>query len=137
MTNTGRLVRRVIFLLILFIVSIAVKHFVLSGMYLTKLQGAPALAASVAPSIATSDSKNIPIAGKDFKIVSANYFNNKQWAVVTVATIPDNNLATLVLENINGAYTVVLGPGTVFSTSVTQSMPPDVATYLINKGLIP
>ena len=137
MTNTRQLARRVILVLVLFVVSVLVKHVVLNGLYLTKLQSAPALAASIAPSIITSGSKNLPIAGKDFKVLSTNYFDNKQWAVVTVATIPDNNSATLVLENINGVYTVVLGPGTVFSTSVTQSMPSDVVAYLVYEGLIP
>jgi hypothetical protein len=131
-----QLFKKVLFILILFLVSIAARHILLGGVYLSKLNTAPPLAASIAPSIVTHGSTSLPQAGKDFKILSSQYFDNKQWAIVSVSSGPDTDTAFLVMERLGGVYTVVLGPGTFFSSDVTQSMPPDVAAYLTGQGLI-
>lgn len=135
--NAKQAFTRILFLLILLVASLFAKHVILGGMYLTSLKAAPPLAGSIAPSLASAGSKNtLPQAGKDFKILKVNYFDNQQWAVVLVAHIPDMNSATLLLQKLNGVYAVVLGPGTTFPASTAQSMPSDVAAYLMSKGLL-
>lgn len=127
---------KILFVLILFLVSVTARHIILGGTYLSKLNTAPPLAASIAPTIVTHGSTNLPESGIDFKILSSQYFDNKQWVVVSIASGPDTDTAFLVMERLSGVYTVVLGPGTFFSSDVTQSMPSDVAAYLTSKGLI-
>lgn len=135
--DTRRVVVALAILLLLFVSSVGIRHLVLGNTFLTTLSKAPPLANALAPSLASpSKKKSLPLANKDFRIISTNYFDNQQWVVATVTHIPDGNGATLVLRNINGIYTVVLGPGTQFSPSVAESLPPDVATYLTSKGLL-
>ena len=131
-----QLFRRTLLLVALFVVSLVIRQVLLGGVGLTSLGAASPLAAAVAPSIASSGSSSLPEVGKDFKILSSQSFDSAQWAVVSVAHIPDMNRTTLVVEKLNGVDTVVLGPGTSFSSTVLRSIPVDVANYLISKGLI-
>ena len=134
--NAARIAKKVLFVIALFIVSLAIKYIILDGVGVTRLQTGPPLAGSIAPSLAPANSKSIPVVGENFKILSTRYFDDKQWAVASVASLPDMDLAILVLEKIDGVYTVVLGPGTSFPSSAAQSMPADVAVYLQSRGLI-
>jgi hypothetical protein len=127
----------VLFLVVLIAISVVSKNIILNGVPQTKLQVAPPLAGTLSQSLITYKSKDVlPVIGKDFTIQSTQYFNNQQWAVVLVSSVPDNNNAILVLEKLNGNYQVVLGPGTSFSTTDIQTMPSNVISYLTSKGLV-
>jgi hypothetical protein len=134
--NTRQLSMRLALIVILFAVAFGTKQLILHGVDQTKLHSAPALAGLIAPSLLSNKSKNLPVNGKDFTILSSQYFENKQWVVVSVESKQNKSTAFLVIEKINDVYTVVLGPGTFFPNDVTQSMPADVASYLVNKGLV-
>ena len=135
--NGTSLARRFLILAMLLIASYGAQYLILGGLPVTQLGKAPALAGSVAPSLATSanGSTDIPQAGKDFKVLDSQYFDSGRWAVVSVEK-PSAGKAYLVLKKITGVYTVVLGPGTSFSTDTTRTMPPDVAEYLLKQGVI-
>jgi hypothetical protein len=122
---------------LLIVISTIFKNVILGGTPQTKLSTAPPLAGTISQSIITPQSNGIlPVIGKNFNITSTHYFDNQQWVVVSVSTIPDNNGAVLVLQKLNGSYQVVLGPGTLFSSSDVQSMPASVIDYLTNRGLV-
>lgn len=121
------------FFVALLVMCLVIKHRLLNNY--VSLNTAPALAAEVAPSVGSSSIKGLPIPNKDFKIVQSKYFDNNKWAVAAIK-VPKTDTATVVLEDINGVYTVVLGPGTAFSSDVVQEMPSSVAAYLISQGLI-
>jgi hypothetical protein len=131
-----KIFRNILVLLGVFIISLIVKQIILNGVPLLSLSKAPSLASSVAPYLTTPGANNFPVYGKDFKLISSHYFDDNQWAVVTVAHLPDNNLASLVIHRINGIYMVVLGPGTSFDGSAAESMPADVGAYLSSRGLL-
>jgi hypothetical protein len=127
-----------LFLLFLILVSNFSKGVVLDGVNKTSLRTTSSnITGSVSQSLVTPQSKGIlPAVGKNFKVLRATYFNNKQWVVVVVSGIPDNDNAVLILQELNGVYRVVLGPGTLFPSSSVQSMPLDVVNYLVNQGLV-
>jgi hypothetical protein len=134
-TYAPRLTRLLLFVVFLLVVSLFAKTSILRGAHMVSLQSAPALAASVAPSLAQSDSKGVPVPEKDFEITGSAYFDNKDWVVVNIQSLPDKNPAVVVMEKINGVYTVVLGPGASFSSTTTLSMPQDLANYMKKQGL--
>jgi hypothetical protein len=118
------------------IAALVYRDVILGGITQTTYNPVPPLAGSISLSLINSGSSNIPQAGKDFKITNTKYFDNKKWVVVSITQLPKMNPATVLLEDINGLYIVVLGPGTLFSPSIAQSLPSDVTKYFINQGLI-
>lgn len=132
--NIKTLLGRFVFVAILFLISLLVRHLLLAN-YVT-LGAAPPLAAEVSSSLASSSSTNtLPTPNKDFKIVASKYFVNNEWVVVAIKS-PGTDTASEVLEKINGVYAVVLGPGTEFSSDDITEMPAEVSAYLISQGLV-
>lgn len=134
--DTKRLIKHFLILLIFFIASLLIRYFLLDGVDTTKLQSGPALAAAIAPSIISPGANNLPEVNSNYKVLNSHYFDNGQWAIVSIASLPSMNTSVLVLEKIGGVFTVVLGPGTYFSISVTRTMPADVSAYLISRDLV-
>jgi hypothetical protein len=131
--NPKLVLKRVIILIGIFLIALLIKQ-ILLGNYV-KLGSASSLSGQVASSLTLPGNNKLPLPGKDFTISNRQYFNNNTWAIVAV-TKPQTDKAYIVLEKINGVFTVVLGPGTNFPTDVTLSMPSDVAAYLINQGVV-
>jgi ABC-type xylose transport system substrate-binding protein len=111
---------------------------VLDGLSLTTLSPAPPLSGVVSQSLSNLGSHgSLPIEGKDYVLSSVRYFDNQTYAVAQVK--PLNQVAdpgSLVLQQINGTYRVILGPGTAFSSVDTQELPNDVVQYLKSQALI-
>jgi hypothetical protein len=125
------------FLVLLVVFSTIFKNVILDGTPQTRLHSAPPLAGTISQSIIPPQSKGIlPVVGKNFNITSTHYLDNRQWVVVSVSSIPDNNSAVLVLQELDGNYQVVLGPGTLFLASDVQFMPTEVVNYLLSQGLV-
>jgi hypothetical protein len=74
----------------------------------------------------------VPLEGKDFKIEDKKFFENNTWLVATVVPTEKNaaDPATIVMKLENGAYIMVLGPGTAFPLDDVALLPPDVIQYL-------
>jgi hypothetical protein len=109
------------------------KALILGGSQTISLRAAPALSGVISQSLATNSS-TLPSLNTDYKIKSVIYFDNKSWAIASVSV--GSNSSLLVLEKTNGVYVVVLGPGTAFSTDEIQDLPPDVAQYITNQGVL-
>lgn len=85
----------------------------------------------------TTTNQGVPVPGVDYKIQSAAYFDDQKWAVVSIKGI--NNTVTdglVVLQQVKGVYSVVLGPGTSFPAPSVLAMPKDVQQYLKNGGYL-
>lgn len=125
-------------IILLVVVSLITKVIVLGDTDKTSLiTTSSPIAGAVSRSINSSQtSNNPPLEGKNFKLQSTNYFDDKQWAVSSVTTIPDNDTAIVVLQEVNGSYQVVVGPGTIFSSQQLQAMPSDVVNYLTSLGVV-
>ena len=113
------------------------RSLILGGASPVTLPAADPLVGRISQALTSTSQLSLPVAGKDYKIQSTSYFDNKTWAVVTIIGISNTITDGLfVLNQVNGVYTVVLGPGTAFPTSATLAMPTDVQQYLHNGGYL-
>jgi hypothetical protein len=126
-----------LFPLITFLVLFGVKSLVL-GPALIKLPSSPPLTGVISQGLGISgDNTSLPVEGKDYTLKNTLYFDNRQWVVTTVIPAKNNgDVATVVLEKINGVYQIVVGPGTDFSPSYIPPLPQDVTLYLTSKGVL-
>lgn len=130
------------FKLVLFWLGVIVSAFVIKtvvfrgGSYVG-IPKAPALSGAISQSLASSGTKTIPRLNKDYLINSVKYFQPQSWAVasISLSKLPQNN-AIVILHQVDGAYRIVLGTGTAFSTYDTYSLPVDVILYLKNSGVL-
>lgn len=123
--------------LVVAIIIAFVARSVIVGHPVISLEPAPGLAGSVAQSFSIGDSKTLPVYGTDFTLENAHYFENKQWAVVTVNSVKhDFDPGVLVMKKVNGAYQAVLGPGSQFSDSYRVTLPNSVSRYLGESGYL-
>ncbi len=132
-----RSVRVGLLLLVPLVVLWIARMLIIGGASPVTLRAADPLAGRISQALTSTSQVSLPIAGKDYKIQSTNYFDNKTWVVVTIkgvnSTITDG---LFVLTQVNGVYNVVLGPGTAFPSSATLAMPTDVQQYLHNGGYL-
>lgn len=72
-----------------------------------------------------------------FSLQKATYFYDNTWVVANVQTAQGDD-AVLVAVYVGGSrsWRIVLGPGTVFTTTDTSSLPNDVAIYLNQQGYV-
>ena len=132
-----RLVKPAVATLGLLVISLVVRQITLQGSAVITLPQASHLGGVVAQSLYTgSGNAVLPIEGKDFKLTGIRYFDHNQWVVASVTPVQNNfDPGYVVLRQHAGAYQVALGPGNDFDISYTQSLPSDVASYLLGKGL--
>ncbi len=122
-------------LVIMLLASMIIKATVLQNVTTTKLDSAPALAGAVAQSLITNDTNTVELYGSDFTLKNTKYFSDKDWAVSRVVGT-DQQTVTVVLKRVDGVYRVVVGPGSIFSGSITRNTPADVSSYLRKEGLL-
>lgn len=111
------------------------RHAVLKGGVVISSVSAPSLTGSISQGLYTGGGQvALPQPGKDYNLQDVHYFDNKRWAVAYVKPT-DNNFdpGYVVLEERDGQYVVVLGPGSNFDASYQLSMPADVNTYLMGQ----
>lgn len=114
-----------------------VRGLILGGPAINLSTSSSQLAGFVAPSLVTNQKDHkLPQPGKDFRVTSTDFFDNGNWAVVGVESLPDKNGATVVLKRVNKVYTVVLGPGTSFSKGDVLAAPQDVISFLRSESLV-
>lgn len=102
------------------------------------LHPAPALSGQIAQAAQTANTdSSLPAPGKDFTLHDVHYFSNNTWAVASFQ--PTNNQSfnagLAVLQKQDGIFRVVLGPSSTLSADYASSLPPDLVTYLDQKGL--
>ena len=115
----------------------AVRLLILGGINPVTLQAANPLVGRISQALTSTEQVNLPIAGRDYKLQDTTYFDNKTWVVVSIKGT--NNTITdglFVLKQVGGVYSVVLGPGTAFPSSLTVAMPTDVQQYLKDEGYL-
>lgn len=129
---------QIIVLGILLVGLLLVKSLIFGGAPVVRLVPAPALSGQVAQSFAgNAHSSTLPVQGKDFKLANTLYFDNGSWAVSSIVALNNTmNDGWVVLQKRTGMYAVVLGPGTAFPSSYAQNLPPDVAQYLNQQGVL-
>ena len=104
-----------------------------------KLGAGPALAGSVSQSLYNGGHQGyVPIEGIDYTLQNTKYFDNGTWVITTVSPIKQTSFDTslVVLNQGDGFYQAVLGPGSAFPSSALRSLPSDVGQYLKTKGVI-
>ena len=123
-------------LLALVAVTLLIRVIVTGGYPTIKLSStSSSLAGPVSVGIGQASSGPLPEIGKDYKIKSAEYFDNKEWVVVNILPIKSQgDPAFMVLKKIDGVYQTVLGPAGQFNGSYFYMMPLDVDQYLTEKG---
>jgi hypothetical protein len=120
---------------VLLLAMLLIKPLVLNGGKVVRLQPAALLTGQIAQSLGSMSS--LPIPGKDFQLQDVTYFENKQWAYVHIQpTGPNTQDSFAILHQKDGIYTVVLGPGTAFSSDTTNNLPDSVGLFLIHKGMV-
>jgi hypothetical protein len=130
------IVVRVSACILLFIALFAARPLILGSGQQVKLVDAPKLAGQISQSMAVNDSGALPQVNKDYKIAKAEYFDNNSWVVVNFSWLDDTgNDGVLVLKDMNGVYNPVLGPGSAFSSTATETLPKDVSLYLDKMGV--
>jgi hypothetical protein len=132
-TATKKYTTASLVIIIFFLACLLVRHQVLKNYY--KLKTAPALSSQTSLALSSSADK-IPEINKNFSITYSKYFDGGNWAIVTLNEGKNSDKASIILEKINGVYTLVLGPGTNFSSDVLKEMPSSVALYLVTNGFI-
>lgn len=102
------------------------------------LAGAPELAGSVAQSMYSGGGQtSLPVAGKDFNLKNIKFFNDKQWAVVSVEPVNYNfDSGIVVLKKQADVYIVQVPPNSKLSSSYLVTLPKEVVNYLQANGLI-
>jgi hypothetical protein len=124
-------------LVILLIAAFTIKPLVLGGGQKVVLQDAPALSGQISQAFAITTKGTLPVVNKDYKIQTPVYFDNNEWAVVPLTWLTSGgNDTLLVLQKRDGIYTTVLGPGSAFPDTVTESLPNDVSLYLKRIGAL-
>lgn len=69
--------------------------------------------------------------GSDITISDVHYFYNKTWAVMSVSTAnTDPAILAARYSPAQHSWSIVLGPGTLFSVDDTAALPSQVASYL-------
>jgi hypothetical protein len=70
------------------------------------------------------------------QLVKVTYFYNKTWAVATIqAPNTDPGIVVVSYDPAAKVWSTALGPGTLFTQSSVQPLPPDVKNYLLNNNL--
>lgn len=131
--------KRLGFLVCLVIVSLLARWIITGGYPAVGLSStSSSLAGPVSLGIGQSTgSKNLPEAGKDYKIESAKYFDNEEWVVVNILPLKTKaDPAFMVLKKVDGVYETVLGPTGQFDGSYFYVLPLDVYQYLVKQGVI-
>ena len=127
-------------LLLLVLIAIVVRVIELGGASFVSLKSAPALSGAISQSLIVSDPTHkrayAPIIGRDYQIKSSRYFDGQEWAIVSVTVRKNPGGAIIILRRASRIYKVVLGPGTAFTTTSTQSLPPDVTRALKDSGAV-
>jgi len=128
---TKSLLKRLGFLVGLLVVTVLARFIITGGYPTIKLSSASALAGPVSIGIGQGSSDTLPVEGKDYRIKSAEFFDDKEWAVVRILPLKNKaDPAILVLKKIDGVYQAVLGPSGQFSSGYFYVMPFDVSQYL-------
>lgn len=110
---------------------------ILGGHDAVTLQGAQTLTGQVSQAFTNSESHSLPIAGKDYELQNVTYLEDTQWVVANIHLLKSStDDAIIVLQKKDGIYTTVLGPGTAFSNTVTESLPNNVGLYLAQLGVL-
>lgn len=123
-------------IVLLFVSVLNVRHVLLGSAQSVNLQAAPPLSGAVSQAFTSNATSSLPVISKDYRLENTQYFDNKQW-VVTDIKGTGNNIVTdgmVVLHLQDGAYTAVLGPGSIFPVTVTDNLPKDVGSYLKSIG---
>jgi hypothetical protein len=117
---------------------VLVNPVLLHGSSRVSLRAADPLTGQVAQALGTATTGGkLQVPGSDFVLRNTKYFEDQTWVVTTIASVGGkSNNGVAILERRNGIFQVVLGPGTEFSTSYTQSLPSSVSTYLSEQGLL-
>jgi hypothetical protein len=124
----NRSIALVVIVILLFLAP-TIKHDVLGASYIS-LPAAPPLAGVVSQALGTGGTNPLPVEGKDYTI-STQYFNNKSWAVGLIKPLNNSlNASTIVLEQKQGTYQVVVGPASAAPSSQLQSLPIVVGDYV-------
>jgi hypothetical protein len=130
-----RLVNRMAVLIILIAAAIGGRYIILDRakpVSLKKDSLASAVEVSLAP---VNPNSYLPIEGKDYTIGNVNYFQNGQWAVVSLKPIgTSSDPAKLILTKKNGSYQKFIGPSNFFPSSELVSLPNDLVNFLKAQG---
>lgn len=126
-----------VIILILFIALLSVRPILFSGATSVHLPPAPILTGQISQALASGKSTSLPVYGRDYNLGSTTYFKDNDWVVTDILGIGENTSSGIaVLQNKNGIYQVVLGPGTAFANTSVQNLPIEVTQYLNQKGAV-
>lgn len=136
MQMNNRAFRVTVYVALLCIAMLIARTVVLGNARVVHLATADAFTGLTAQYLAPDKGK-LQQPGKNFNIKGVQYFDNRQWAVLSVEILSEqNNTETMVVHKVNSSYDVVLGPGTSFPGALLKGLPADVAAYLNTKGAI-
>lgn len=127
-----------IFIGLLIVITLLVNYITLGGIPFVALSKTQPLTGAASQAIgAVNKNGKLPVNGKDFILNDIRYFDDN-WVVATVSPTSKSQLAqaTVIMQKVDGAYRVVLGPGTTFDNSITFSLPTDLGDYLTQRGLL-
>lgn len=80
---------------------------------------------------------SIPGFKTDYTLKNERYFDANRWFVAQIAPVGQTEYSGwIVLHKNNGIFQPVVGPGTAFSDSDIVSLPPDVSSYLLERGVV-
>ncbi len=132
------MIKRLGFILVILLASFAARQILTGGMRVVSLGQAPPFSGLAAQSLGVGkDQSKVPVAGKDFSLKNGRYFVGDKWVVADIAPLKNNfDPGTVIIQKQNGAYSVVLGPGSDFDSSYLISLPREVGDYLKAKGVI-
>jgi hypothetical protein len=136
-TSMQGTVIRVSALVLLLIAVFTIRPILLGGGQKVTLQSAPELTGQVSQAFATTATGDLPAAGKDYKLYNTKYLENDDWIVTNFKWLNEyGNDGVIVLQKKDGIYNPMLGPGSAFPSTVTETLPPSVSLYLNSIGVL-
>ena len=123
------LIKSLIAIIVIVVIVLIAKSIILGHMRVISLQSST-ISGAIASSIQSSSSY-YPIENKDYAVGHIQYFDNKQWAVVSILPVgTSSDSATLVLKMSSGGYKTAFGPANSFQGANLSALPAEVAKYV-------
>ena len=126
------LVGLLVFLLFIY----GARYFILDRARLVTLSADPLYSALAGSLQSGPYGSYLPVEGKDYTVGSVKYFDNGQWAVVSVVPVgTSSDPSSVVLQKQGKTYRTVIGPSNSFLGTNMAGLPADLVKYLNGSGL--
>lgn len=135
--NYKRLVPPAVVLAVIIIALMLTRSVMFGGARPISLTAADPLVGRISQALATGNSTELAVPGRDYTLKNTTYFEDKTWVVTTIAPVGGSSYSGMVvLHKSDKVYDVVLGPGTAFSSTELGTLPNNIVLYIKAHGVV-